>query len=85
VVTRMMAVLRSELARLGLGHLVEHELYARMAAECDAWRQHHMGTTRMHADPARGVVDANCRVHGIEQSAHCGSSVSRRVAMQIQP
>jgi len=28
-----------------------------------AW--HHMGTTRMHQDPKRGVVDANCRVHGV--------------------
>jgi choline dehydrogenase-like flavoprotein len=26
---------------------------------------HHMGTTRMHDDPAKGVVDANCRVHGL--------------------
>ena len=26
---------------------------------------HHMGTTRMHDDPKQGVVDANCRVHGI--------------------
>jgi len=25
--------------------------------------EHHMGTTRMHADPAQGVVDVNCRVH----------------------
>lgn len=27
---------------------------------------HHMGTTRMATDPARGVVDANCTVHGVE-------------------
>lgn len=27
---------------------------------------HHMGTTRMSADPRYGVVDENCRVHGIE-------------------
>lgn len=26
---------------------------------------HHMGTTRMHDNPKRGVVDANCKVHGI--------------------
>ena len=26
---------------------------------------HHMGTTRMNDDPKQGVVDANCRVHGI--------------------
>jgi choline dehydrogenase-like flavoprotein len=26
---------------------------------------HHMGTTRMSADPKQGVVDANCKVHGL--------------------
>ncbi|HST08236.1 MAG TPA: GMC family oxidoreductase, partial [Gemmatimonadaceae bacterium] len=26
---------------------------------------HHMGTTRMSSDPKQGVVDANCKVHGI--------------------
>jgi choline dehydrogenase-like flavoprotein len=36
---------------------------------------HHMGTTRMHADPRRGVVDARCRVHGIDNLFVAGSSV----------
>ncbi len=27
---------------------------------------HHMGTTRMSDDPRNGVVDANCKVHGIQ-------------------
>ena len=36
---------------------------------------HHMGTTRMHSDPAHGVVDANCRVHGVSNLFVCGSSV----------
>lgn len=27
---------------------------------------HYMGTTRMSAEPRKGVVDANCRVHGID-------------------
>jgi choline dehydrogenase-like flavoprotein len=26
---------------------------------------HHMGTTRMHDDPKKGVVNADCRVHGV--------------------
>jgi len=29
------------------------------------WTWHHMGTTRMDPDPKRGVVDADCRVHGM--------------------
>jgi choline dehydrogenase-like flavoprotein len=36
---------------------------------------HHMGTTRMHADPRHGVVDADCRVHGMENLFIAGSSV----------
>ncbi len=37
--------------------------------------EHHMGTTRMHADPTQGVVDANCRVHGMANLFVAGSSV----------
>lgn len=36
---------------------------------------HHMGTTRMHQDPKQGVVDANCKVHGITNLFVAGSSV----------
>jgi len=36
---------------------------------------HHMGTTRMSADPHYGVVDENCRVHGINNLYIAGSSV----------
>jgi choline dehydrogenase-like flavoprotein len=36
---------------------------------------HHMGTTRMHNDPARGVVDRNCKVHGIDNLYVTGGSV----------
>lgn len=36
---------------------------------------HHMGTTRMSADPRHGVVDADCRVHSVENLYLAGSSV----------
>ncbi|MDF2766753.1 MAG: oxidoreductase, partial [Rhodospirillales bacterium] len=36
---------------------------------------HHIGTTRMSEDPARGVVDGDCRVHGIANLYVAGSSV----------
>jgi choline dehydrogenase-like flavoprotein len=36
---------------------------------------HHMGTTRMSADPRHGVVDANCRVHSVDNLFVAGSSV----------
>jgi choline dehydrogenase-like flavoprotein len=34
-----------------------------------------MGTTRMHTDPRQGVVDAQCRVHGVPNLFVAGSSV----------
>jgi choline dehydrogenase-like flavoprotein len=37
--------------------------------------QHHMGTTRMHREPSMGVVDENCRVHGVENLYVAGCSV----------
>lgn len=39
------------------------------------WGSHHMGTTRMHADPRQGVVDANSKVHGVANLFVAGSSV----------
>ncbi|WP_036477625.1 GMC oxidoreductase [Myxosarcina sp. GI1] len=36
---------------------------------------HHMGTTRMHDNPQKGVVDADCRVHGMTNLFIAGSSV----------
>jgi choline dehydrogenase-like flavoprotein len=35
---------------------------------------HHMGTTRMSDDPKQGVVDSNCKVHGISNLFMAGSS-----------
>ncbi|HTB23972.1 MAG TPA: GMC family oxidoreductase [Puia sp.] len=35
---------------------------------------HHMGTTRMNDDPKKGVVDADCKVHGIHNLFIAGSS-----------
>jgi choline dehydrogenase-like flavoprotein len=49
--------------------------------EPSAWLQaveagkHHMGTTRMHVHPERGVVDENSRVHGTSNLFVTGSSV----------
>ena len=36
---------------------------------------HHIGTTRMSATPRSGVVDSDCRVHGVDNLYVCGSSV----------
>lgn len=39
------------------------------------WGHHHLGTARMHTDPKQGVVDADCKVHGIANLFVAGSAV----------
>ena len=39
------------------------------------WGNHHLGTTRMSDDPRQGVVDSDCKVHGVENLYIAGSSV----------
>ena len=73
-VYRFVHVLCRELAKEGVGR-------GRVAAaEADlpslvAWGAHHIGTTRMHADPKHGVVDADARVHGVANLFVAGCSV----------
>ena len=46
------------------------------AAVPEIMSSHHpMGTTRMHEDPTQGVVDANCKVHGVDNLFVAGASV----------
>lgn len=73
-----------ELRRLGAGRV---ERAPWLDEPFDGWRTdplisahpiggyHHMGTTRMSADPRHGVVDATGRVHGVENLYVAGSSV----------
>ena len=39
------------------------------------WGNHHLGTTRMSDDPAKGVVDADSKVHDVGNLFVAGSSV----------
>jgi len=74
--TRLLAALRGEFSRLHLGHLVEdHSTDEAGWPRSMTGGKHHMGTTRMHVDPRQGVVDANCRVHGLSNLYIAGSSV----------
>jgi choline dehydrogenase-like flavoprotein len=45
---------------------------------------HHIGTTRMSAEPGDGVVDAECRVHGVD-NLHIASSSVFRTAGEANP
>ena len=72
---RSIELLGAEVERLGLGRLTS--LWDRGAHRPDVvtggW--HHMGTTIMSAEPTMGVVDENCRVHGLANLYMAGSSV----------
>jgi choline dehydrogenase-like flavoprotein len=58
----------------GLGH-VEFPLGDEHPPALVEGNFHHLGATRMHRDPALGVVDADCRVHGLRNLYVAGSSV----------
>lgn len=58
--------LGEELGRISVGRVkVELADQNERLSKSFAGSWHHMGTTRMSADPKKGVVDKNCRVHGI--------------------
>ncbi len=69
--------LRDEFKRINIGDLniepwlLDNNPSASMEHITD--QLHHIGTTRMHDSPNQGVVDRNCRVHGIE-NLYIGSS-----------
>jgi choline dehydrogenase-like flavoprotein len=71
-------VLGQEMGRSGVGRV---QLRDWLLSDDRTWPSflsggwHHMGTTRMHTDPKQGVVDANCRVHGIGNLYVAGAAV----------
>jgi choline dehydrogenase-like flavoprotein len=70
-------LLGQELGRAGLGRLrIESPATTgQNPMEHLSQGSHHMGTTRMHTDPRSGVVDADTRIHGIDNLFVAGSSV----------
>lgn len=66
----------TEAGRAGLGRVRSWFLEGELNWPSDLFGdQHHAGTTRMHPDPAQGVVDADCAVHGVANLYIAGSSV----------
>ncbi len=67
-------IVGAEVGRAGLGRfkVTLHEQAETWPLESGG---HHMGTTRMHDNPSAGVVDADCRVHGLDNLFVAGSSV----------
>jgi choline dehydrogenase-like flavoprotein len=75
-VRRSLEILGAELGRVGLGRIrIILDDDDRVWPDDLAGGWHHMGTTRMSDDPARGVVDRDGRVHGIHNLFVAGSSV----------
>lgn len=70
---RLMRLLDEHFRRYGVGHIEQELTEIEELPYTDA--SHHLGTTRMSADPKTGVVDANCQVHGVDDLYIAGSSV----------
>jgi choline dehydrogenase-like flavoprotein len=73
-IIRGIEILDKEFRHSGLGR-VYNQLYDEIPSKSIYGGWHHMGTTRMHVDPKKGVVDENCKVHGIHNLFIAGPSV----------
>ena len=73
-IRRSQEVVDTALRAAGLGH-VELMLGDEHPPTLLEGNFHHLGATRMHPDPAMGVVDGDCRVHGLRNLYVAGSSV----------
>jgi len=60
---------------LGFADLARMKILTKDKISDIAGGKHHMGTTRMNSNPKKGVVDKNCKVHGISNLFVAGSSV----------
>jgi choline dehydrogenase-like flavoprotein len=75
-VRRGLEILAAEIGRLEVGRM-----QILLSDDDTTWpddlegANHHLGTTRMHDDPQEGVVDRDCKVHGIDNLYVAGSSV----------
>ena len=73
---RSLAIVAKELEAAGVADVeLDPPLIDRSWPESLEGTWHHMGTTRMHDSPREGVVDRNCRVHGMSNMHVAGSSV----------
>jgi choline dehydrogenase-like flavoprotein len=68
-------IVGTELAALGWGRMMPEEVTPDLVRSRVAGVNHHIGTTRMSATPSGGVVDPDCKVHGISNLYVGGSSV----------
>jgi choline dehydrogenase-like flavoprotein len=67
-------LLDTALRATGIGH-VENMLGDEQPPMLFEGNYHHLGATRMHPDPRRGVVNADLQIHGVRNVYVAGSSV----------
>jgi choline dehydrogenase-like flavoprotein len=84
-VSRSFALLADDIDRSGIGCLA----YDRASVESEmtrygAYGGHHLGTARMGTDPRTSVVDAECRVHGVD-NLHVASAATFPTSSQANP
>jgi choline dehydrogenase-like flavoprotein len=73
---RSLEILGTQLGRAALGRLrIDVNNHDQSWPDVLRDAGHHIGTTRMHLDSKKGVVDENCRVHGMTNLFVAGSSV----------
>ena len=65
----------NELSSMGLGRIVVEDITRELVDSRIKGHYHHIGTTRMSKNPADGVVDPDCKVHGISNLYIAGSSI----------
>jgi len=78
-ITTFISLFKERLEKSGIGtfHLSDNEKEFLAHPERQEFNSnsHHVGTTRMSDAPESGVVDRNCKVHGVDNLYIAGSSV----------
>lgn len=65
-----------EIGRAAMGRMrIDVDAIEQISSKDLGWQSHHCGGTRMSSSPNTGVVDENCRIHGIDNVYVAGSSV----------
>ncbi|HJT82542.1 MAG TPA: GMC family oxidoreductase [Chthoniobacterales bacterium] len=72
---RAQEILKEECKTHQLGEFVTQREFDRGAPPYFSSPHHHLGTTRMHSDARHGVVDPDCKIHGLPNLYVAGSSV----------
>jgi choline dehydrogenase-like flavoprotein len=73
-IARSIELFDAGLRRANIGRMI-HKVGGEVPQPMFIGNWHHMGTTRMNPDPARGVVDQTCRVHSVSNLYVAGGSV----------